>query len=238
MKKQEQDYVTEVDILKGNNKSLLERLGALKGKTKLEANVLNPSSTTAEKKQSSQSKKPTSLPSESLDSRILPISVATQTSPNLDKEGATHSSAATELDEAAGNTCVSTSSTDTGVEGDESDRKISICEEDDEKTDTDEDLNDDDNEQDIEIDVVGPDDSSSNDSLQLTVENNGGQCEVNGEIGEEKKRLSEESKYRNAAKFNRKRSKSEMKCEEDSDYDENTKEEPKSKIQACARVSV
>lgn len=227
MKKQEQDYVNECAILRVNNKNLLQRLSNLKNKAQPgEKDISAHSSSSTDNSSASQLKKPNAPPTLNAVSQIPPISVATQTSPNLDKEGETIDTGN------ARSTNVSTSSTDSAVEGDDSDRKISLCE--DERTDTDEELNhDEDNEQDIEIDVVGQDESS-NDSLQLTIETNEASSKANGKM----EKPSEDIGSRSASNFTRKRSKSEMKCEEDSDYDENTKEEPKKKIQACARVSV
>ncbi|KAK3751818.1 hypothetical protein QZH41_013272 [Actinostola sp. cb2023] len=244
MKKKEEDYISECDLLKTNNQTLLNRIVSLKTKTKGEK---GPVPSTASNDSSSSSKKPNNcLPpcGQSGDCRIPPISVATQTSPSLEKDGKYDIlSSVSELEEVS-NTCISTSSTDTGLEGDELDRKISICDDDDEKTDTDDGLNnEDDNDQDFEIDVVGHD-SSSSESLRVDVENKIiiAKAKMNGKLNVEKRKGPAEPRGRNTSKYTntsgRKRSKSEMKCEEDSDYDENTKEEPKAKIQACARVSV
>ncbi|XP_031557446.1 max dimerization protein 3-like [Actinia tenebrosa] len=245
MKKQEQEYATECDALKMNQKSLEERLNALKSNTKIKTEQKSSSSETIDSEVSQASSSSvqtlsatTAAAKTTGESRTLPISVATQT-PSSSQLG----TSVNEEDDEVSTTRISTSSTDTGGEGDESEHKLSTFDDnEDEKTDTDEGLSidEEDIDQDIEIDVVGgQDDCPSTENLHSAVkEKSAHSNKMNGEVEEGSKRKVEEipkGRYHNIKSRKRSKSEAAVKNEEDSDYDENTKEEPKAKIQACAR---
>lgn len=247
MKKEEEEYATECDNLQMNKKSLEERLNALRSKTKVKTEQQPSSSETNDfqvsqaSSSSVQTLSATTAAAKTVgDSRTSPISVATQT-PSSEL-----GTSVNDDDEEASTTRISTSSTDTGGEGDESEHKLSTCDDnEDEKTDTDEGLsiNEEDNDQDIEIDVVGgQDDDPSTENLHTAVKEKSVKSnQMNGEVERESKRKVEEfprGRYHNIKSRKRSKSEAAARNEEDSDYDENTKEEPKAKIQACARVSV
>ncbi|XP_001636672.2 uncharacterized protein LOC5516612 [Nematostella vectensis] len=237
LKKQEREYENEYGQLKLSNRAKRERADALK-QFLIAERKLPPNLEVSKVKPIGDAKPPSTCTTATAAS--CPVSVSTQTPPSPSKEGVKCITSVSSECNGAVSTCTNDSGIEENHAASDNDTKTyynewsKLEDNDDEKTDTDEGLSHSEDERDIEIDVVGQDDVGilENNHVKMVEEP---ESQVDKDQCDTVLKGWSTTPYANAGR--RKRSRSADKREEDSDYDGDTKEEPKTKIQACARVS-